>query len=265
MLAFRTSVANRVREARAAGKPEGDIVLAVANEQRAIAQAISTADFSCKMTHAYLQEMAALQAPIAHDDAQREVNSIIKNRIEDCKNFVALLDHPAFLTAMRAEASQPAKPKTEYKLSTRKIEEVIRRFVQPNDPAGAEPAVHVAMTARGHQVGHMALANMFRPKAGSLRAPLVDALATAWPQASGEQIQQLAQTWLKARHDPAHSIADALKPEGDIYREAMRRAELLQNQKLGIATTSAPATQTTAPRIHAGVVQAKPELAVDAL
>ncbi len=264
MLAFRSTVANRMREGRALGKPEADMIMAIANEQRAIAQAISTADFSSKMTQAYLQEMASLQAPVPHDEAQREMNSIIKNRIEDCKNFVMLLEHPAFITAMRVEAAQPAKPKTEYQLSARKIEEVIRRFVQPNDSAGAEPAVHVAMTARGHQVGHMALANLFRPKAGSLRAPLVDALATVWPQASGEQIQKLAQTWLKQRHDPAHSIADALKPEGTIYKEAMRRAEMLQNQKLGIAEP-APVTQTTAPRILTGMVQAKPELAVDGL
>ena len=89
------------------------------------------------------------------------------------------------MESTRALAQQPPEPKKEFTLSARKIEETIRRLVQPNDPAGAEPAVHVAATARGHEVTHRALANMFRPKAGSLRAPLVDALATSWPTATG--------------------------------------------------------------------------------
>jgi hypothetical protein len=138
-------------------------------------------------------------------------------------------------------------------------------MVQPDDPAGAEPAVHVAATARGHQVTHMALANMFRPKSGSLRAPLVDALASAWPTATGEQIQTLATTWLKQRHDPAHSIADGLKPEGAIYKEAMRRSELLQQQKLAATQAVAPAPSPVihTPPVHMGVTRNLNEVAIE--
>jgi hypothetical protein len=217
------------------------------------------------MTHAFMNDMAVLKSPVPHDEAMREMRSILKNRIEDCKNFVKLLADTGFMESTRALAAQPAEPKTEFTLSARKIEEVIRRMVQPNDPAGAEPAVHVAATARGHEVTHRALANMFRPKSGSLRAPLVDALATAWPTATGEQIQTLAQTWLKQRHDPAHSVADGLKPDGAIYKEAMRRAELLQQQKLGQAAVSAPAPSPVihTPPMHMGMARTSNEVAMD--
>ena len=248
MQAFSKTVANRLRDGRVAGQKDDDIIVAIANEQRAIAQAIATEDFACKMTHAFMNDMEALKSPVPHDEAMREVRSILKNRIEDCKNFVKLLADSNFMESTRALAAQPAEPAKEFTLSPRKIEETVRRLVQPNDPAGAEPAVHVAASARGHEVTHRALANMFRPKAGSLRAPLVDALATAWPTATGEQIQALAQTWLKQRHDPAHSVADGLKPEGAIYKEAMRRAEVLQQQKLG--QTDAPVAPPPSPVIH---------------
>jgi len=195
----------------------------------------------------------------------REVASILKNRVEDCKNFVTLLADVNFMESARALALQPAQPKAEYTLSPRKIEEVVRRMVQPNDPAGAEPAVHVAATARGHEVTHRALANLFRPKSGSLRAPLVDALASAWPDATGGQIQTLAQTWLKQRHDPAHSVADGLKPEGALYKEAMRRSELLQQQKLaqGAAVAAPPSPVIQTPPVHMGGLRNLSEVAMN--
>jgi hypothetical protein len=265
MEAFRKTVANRLRDGRVAGLKDDDVIVAIATEQRAIAQAISTEDFACKMTHAFMNDMEALKSPVPHDEAMREVKSILKNRAEDCKNFVALLANESFRESASALASQPAQPPKEYTLSARKIEETIRRLVQPNDPAGAEPAVHVAASARGHEVTHRALANMFRPKAGSLRAPLVDALTTAWPTATGEQIQHLAQTWLKQRHDPAHSVADGLKSDGAIYKEAMRRAELLQQEKLGqnrqAATAPSPLIQT--PPVHMGTARNLNEVAME--
>ncbi len=265
MEAFRKTVADRLRDGRLVGQKDDDIIVAIANEQRAIAQAISTDDFTRKMTSAFTNDMEALKSPVPHDEAMREVKSILKNRVEDCKNFVRLLADEAFIESTIALALQPAQPKTEYTLSARKIEETVRRLVQPNDPAGAEPAVHVAASARGHEVTHRALANMFRPKAGSLRAPLVDALATAWPTASGEQIQHLAQTWLKQRHDPAHSVADGLKPDGEIYKEAMRRSELLQQQKLGQAAAVAalPSPVIHTPPVHLGTARNLNEVAME--
>ena len=265
MEAFRKTVADRLRDGRTAGHKDDEIIVAVANEQRAIAQAIATEDFICKMTHAFMNDMEKLKSPVPHDEAMREMRSILKNRIEDCKNFVKLLADETFMEGARTLAVQPPVPAKEYTLSARKIEETVRRLVQPNDLAGAEPAVHVAASARGHEVTHRALANMFRPKAGSLRAPLVDALATAWPQATGEQIQHLAHTWLKQRHDPAHSVADGLKPEGEIYKEAMRRSELLQQQKLGQVTAVAapPSPVIHTPPVHMGTARNLNEVAME--
>jgi hypothetical protein len=80
-----------------------------------------------------------------------------------------------------------------------------------------------------------ALANIFRPK-GVLLPSLVLALAEAWPEAQAGEIEKLAQRWLKARHDPAHSTADGLAPKGELYLEAMRRAEELHARR-----TQAPA------------------------
>lgn len=268
MAAFRTSVASRLREGAAKGQPEAAVVTRIAEEQRAIAQAITMPAFSAAMTEAYAHELAGLNSPTPIEEAKREVDSILRNRIEDCKNFVWLLGQADFVASTREEMVKPTVPKGEYQLSARKIEEEIANLVTKAD-GSSQPAVHVGMSLRGHQVGHQALANIFRPKAGQLRAPLVDALTTVWPNATGEEIRDLAVRWLKARHDPAHAIADATKVGGVIYTGAMNRAEQKQREQLKLdlpvtALAEKPSATTVAPREAHGKLAAT-DLAMDVL
>lgn len=267
MAAFRKAVANRLRAAN--GQLQAEIIVQIASEQAAIAKALVDPKFIEATTAAYAQELTLLSSNIPLAEAKREVESIFKNRVADCKGFVAALGQPDFMNAVVAEAAQPAAEVKPYALPARKIEETVRRLYQPNDPDGAEPAVHTAASARGQQVTHQALANLFRPS-GVLRAPLVNALTTASPKMTGEQVQALAGSWLKARHDPAHSIADALKPGGEIYNEAIRRAEAAQNAKLGLTApapalaAAAPSPITSAPRVVEGKLQTA-DLAMDSI
>jgi hypothetical protein len=268
MQAFRASVANRLREGVAKGQTEAAVITRIADEQRAIAQAIAVPSFSASMTNAYAHELALLSSPTPIEEAKREVDSILRNRIEDCKNFVWLLGQADFMASTREEMAKPAAPQVEYQLSARKIEEEIANLVTKAD-GSTQPAVHVGMSLRGHQVGHQALANIFRPKAGQLRAPLVDALATVWPNATGEEIHDLAVRWLKARHDPAHAIADATKVGGMIYAGAMALAEQKQREQLklelaGPMLAEKPSATTVAPRLPQGKV-ASADLAMDVL
>ncbi|MFZ4542117.1 MAG: hypothetical protein ACOYNL_10050 [Rickettsiales bacterium] len=264
MLAFRTNVANRVRAGLAAGQQDAAVITQIANEQVAIAKAIANPHFTPAMAKAYGETMRALGTTISEADAVREVGSILRNRIEDCKGFVTLLSQPAFIAAVRAEAAQPAAAAKLYMLPPHKVEETIRRMVQPDDPAGAEPAVHVAASARGHQVTHQALAMIFEPQAGSLRAPLVQALVTAWPAANAGDIDTLATNWLKARYEPARAIAEGLREGGAMYQEALRRSEAMQQQKLSPGTAvPAPAPIITTPPVHAGMVRPSPDLVME--
>lgn len=302
MEAFLKTVAARLREATASeavrsnpvelAKVRASVVTRIADEQRAIAQAITSEAFGKAIADAYATELANHQQSVLLEEAKRETDSIIRNRVEDCKNFVRLLAQKDFIAAVQAQSMHAEPPAAPYALSPTKIAEEIERLVQEKSPNGPTPAAHVGMTARGHQIGHQALANIFAPNSGALRAPLVHALATAWPKATGAELEQLAQTWLKARHDPAHSVADALKPDGVIYREAMRRAEELQNHKLAAsksaddavvaktqadaaiakaaasskaAIAQAPNSQTIAPREAQGKLAASPDLMMDAV
>ena len=61
-------------------------------------------------------------------------------------------------------------------------------------------------------------------------------------------------------------MADGLKPEGAIYKEAMRRSELLQQQKLeqgasAIAPPPSPVIQT--PPVHMGGLRNLSEVAMN--
>ena len=286
MAAFAKSVANRLRDGK--GQVEADIIVQIASEQAAIAKALVDPKFVDVTAALYAQELTLLNSNIPLTEAKREVTSIFKNRVVDCKGFVSALAQPEFIAHARAQAAQPAAEAKPYQLPERKVEEIIRRLCQPNDPDGAEPAVHVAASARGQQVTHQALANLFRPN-GQLRAPFVDALTQAAPKMTGEQVQALAGSWLKARHDPAHAVADATKLGAALYDEALRRAEAVQNQRLGITNAvevaagaiakaqassaaavnapsldlvaDAPSTITNAPRVLEGKLQT-PDLAI---
>lgn len=267
--AFRTTVAHRLRDALARGEKETDAVQQVVAEQVAMAKVLVDHDFVHAAASIFISEMGKLGETVSMQLAHTEIESIFKNRVADAKGFVLLLAQPEFIAAVRAEAAQPAPAAKPYELSAAKKEEMIRRLVQAADKDGPEPAVHVAGYALGQRKTHEALASLFRPS-GALRAPLVHALATAWPQARGDVYEHLAASWLKARHDPAHSTADAMKEGGDVFKEAIQRAVILQQQRHGelptvvLSPAPPPSPVVSTPAVNNGTVITR-ELALDNL
>ncbi len=241
--AFRRAVAERTRLGAQANIAAPVVMETLLREQQALVLALKDPSFESALVQAFVQELAQQQPnpayAISEQAARAQMLGILANRVRDAQGFCALLSTPEFVAQATAEAAQPAPAPKEYDLPAGKKEEIIRRLVQPQDVDGAEPPVHVAASALGHRMVHMALANIYRPKAGGLHKPLTDALARAWPEATDQQREQLATRWLKARHDPAHSIADGLKEGGELYEEAMRRAGVA---KAPAATVTVPAT-----------------------
>lgn len=280
--AFRKTVADRLRDGKLRGEPETTVIQHITTEQVAMAKALTDHDLVHRMATIFIAEMGKLVPSAANaismEQAHLQIESILRNRINDAKQFVLSLAQPEFIAAARAEALQPAKPAPEgCVLPDYKKTEIVEDMVLPQKPTGPEPAVHVAATALGHQLVHQALANLFKPD-GPVRADLVSALTKAWPQAAGGQMQQLAETWLKARHNPAHAVANGLLEKGELYIAAMNMADQLQKMKLGADEANAaiakaqasskaavtPAPVTTAPRAHAGIVApAQHEMVVD--
>jgi hypothetical protein len=251
--AFRRVVAARLRLSTEANLDPKAMVKTLVDEQQALTNALADPVFEAAMTQAFVTEM---KGQISADMALAEVHGILKNRIRDARGFIKLLISPEFMAAALTESAQPTPAAKEYDLPAVKKEEIIRRLVQSNDPDGAEPPVHVAASALGHSIVHMALANIYRPKAGNLREPLAQALARAWPEATPQQREQLATSWLKARHDPAHSIGDGLKEGGELYVEAMRRAGV---------TMPAPAVTVSVPAATLATVKTNPDLVMDGI
>lgn len=276
--AFRTQVAARLRA--------GASLALLAREQEALAATLDPAanpTFLGQMAAAFVAEMREQQPNEAYamnaDAALAEMAVILKNRTADARAFRALLADETFLAAARAEAAAPAPAAKPYALPPAKIEEAVRRLVQESDPAGAEPSIHVEAAAMGQRMVHQALANMFRPK-GTLLPYLTLALAQAWPEATAGEITNLAQGWLKARHDPAHSTADGMAPGGEIYTQAMTRANALHAQKMaalgqqssplavnaeGKLAQNAPAITVTVPTAPTQKLAAAPSLMMDSL
>lgn len=255
--AFARAVAARLREGTAVEK--------LVQEQRALAAALSDPAFERAMASAFIAEIKQQQPnaeyAVAPEAVLQQVKGILANRVADANGFIGLLTDPTFLAAARAEAEKPAPAAKEYDLPQAKKEEIVRRLVQANDPDGAEPAVHIAASALGQRIVHQTLANIFRPKAGNLRPELVDALARHWPEATGAELEALATSWLKARHDPAHSIADGLKVDGPLYKEAMQRIA----PATALATPPVPAAKVQTPTVAPTKLAPSPELMMDNL
>lgn len=246
LVAFKNVVASALREGVAPAK--------LMRQQQAMAAALADPMFENYMAAAFFVEMHAQETNpayhISQDAAKRQIHGILQNRIRDCNGFAASLNNPEFIASATELATHSAPAPKEYDLPATKKQEIIDRLVQPNHPAGAEPEVHVAASALGHRIVHQALANIFRPKAGALRAPLVDALARVWPEATGKELEDTATHWLKARHDPAHSIADGLKETGELYRGAVAAMEAARAPK------PAPQVQVTVPATTPEKIQA---------
>lgn len=232
--AFVNSVASRLRAG--AGVP------VLVREQQALVTALADAQLEAAIVKAYCDEMA-VQNPnpdyhVSAEEAREQIQGILRNRIRDAQQFITLLSDAAFLAEVKTQAAKPSPAPKEYDLPPEKKEEIISEL----NPGGNQPLVHIAANALGQRIVHMALANIYRPKSGGLADPLAGALARAWPEATGAQLQELAKTWLKARHDPAHSVADGMKPDGELLKEAMKRA-----REQSVPTKAAPTLTVTAP------------------
>ncbi len=232
--AFRDAVAARMRDGKAAGVEQKTTLALLVREQQALVQALDDPAFSQTFASLYTADFAKQEPNATYAPNMAlvgtETNGILQNRIHDAHGFLLLLANPHFLADAELKSQEPAPAPQPYALPAVKQEEMIRRLVQSNDPEGAEPRIHVAAAALGHQLVHQALANVYRPEVGGLRPVLEAALAKAWPESTPEQRTQLATNWLKARYDAAQATADNLKQDAPLYREAMRRADLARHE-----------------------------------
>jgi hypothetical protein len=232
-----------LQQAQAAGVPAPEIIEQLAREHEALAGALQgDGAFGAAFTHALTQALnAKLTDPASHVPASeiaRGVQGILKNRAADAQLSAALLRAPEFLTTIDALKTQLHSGD----LPAGKLEEITRRLVQPADPAGAEPPVHVTASALGHYLLHQALAEVFEPAKGPLTRSLQTALLQAHPQMMPERAALVARGWLHDRFVAARGIADAMAPEGGARMEGLQQAEALLAHK-----HAAPAPQVQAP------------------
>ncbi|MES2983794.1 MAG: hypothetical protein V4735_01235 [Pseudomonadota bacterium] len=262
--ALRVRIASRMREGAARGQAESAVIAQFVGEQVALAKALTDHAFIHAMADGYIKEVAVQQPNPAYavtmEQAHLQIENVIQHRIADAQQCVRTLADPAFIASARAAAAQPAPRAAPYQLPADKVAVIVNGFVQLNARGGAEPPIHAGMSMMGHQIGHQALSELFRP-AGRLRAPLVHALATAWPQASGEVLENFAATWLEDRQVRAKAVADAVKPGGAIYTQAMRGTVQAAQQKHAPAPAPAapappPASSVSGPKNYRGTVNA---------
>lgn len=225
---FRARAAQSLRDAHAAGISDTACIARLAAEQQAFVAALADTDFLGVMRTAFLaawqQQLPAAAYQIPPERAEEQLKGVLANRRRDAQQYLQALNDPQFIADLRRmSARAPDRALPDYEIPSEKREDVVRRLVQPHDPAGAEPLIHIEANILGQRLVHQVLADLFRP-AGPLRVPLVAALGKYWPGADAGQRDQAAASWLKARHDPAHELAKALAHGAPLYNAAMQQA-----------------------------------------
>jgi len=199
--------------------------------------------FSGAMTHALVRAVnEKLSDPATHippAEIARGVIAIMQNRIADETAAAALLRDPQFLQSIDTLKTGI----TQGDLPAGKVEEIARRFVQPNDEAGAEPPIHVTAGAIGHHVLHYALAQIFEPSHGPLVAPLTQEIVAQSPGINPQRAELLARGWLNDRFVAARGVTNTTAPDGEAHQLALQQAE----QHIAIKHGLAPSPQVQAP------------------
>lgn len=247
---FVVGVAERLREAKASGVSEAEILSTIRTERLALAEALSQENFRDAFARAYEQAHNAVM-PAAHvsaEEARRATDEIIAHRVNDARWLAELVTHEEFVAKARTTTEVKPEP---YQLPSEKVAEMASRFAADGSSYGLDARVHNQHSMEGHRIGHLALAQVYADN-GPLHAVLEQNLTHALGgDAAGAK--RLASDWLEARRKPAIATADTLGVGGEVYQQVMQRSNAPQPIKLQ-AQASAPEHFPVVPTAATGLL-----------
>lgn len=223
---FRDRVVERLRAGQAAGQPAALIFQTMAEEQRALGQALTSEPVAVTAAETFhaAKQMAvsepALATSMAH--AQETLAQILIRRAEEAKSYAAQLADPAFQQAME-QAAQAGKRFSTASLEAIKTRETVDELLHVGADGKAQVLAHMDAFRDGTVITHRALAEVFAPN-GPLATPLAVALGTHLPQADAARLTETATTWLADRHAAATTTVTLLGNDGAAYKQAVDRS-----------------------------------------
>ncbi len=239
--AFRQMVVRRMHEGKALGQSPAAIASAIAEEQRALAQAITQPALLDIATRALMDAQAALltepryrSAPVP---AHESVRQIMHRRAKEAQRMADLLSQPDYV-AMLAATPPVAADAVVPSLRDVKMKEVLGDLLHLENGA-PQVIAHMDATAKGAMFTHEALAAMFASD-GALSEALSKELTRLLPTASPAAIHRLAGDWLSARQAAAKLTSELAANDGAAYREAIRQSTAWHRQSHDAAVTSTP-------------------------
>ncbi len=239
--AFRQMVVRRMHEGEALGQSPAAIASAIAEEQRALASAITQPALLDVATRALMDAQAALltepryrSAPVP---AHESVRQIMHRRAKEAQRMADLLSQPDYV-AMLAATPPVAADAVVPSLRDVKMKEVLGDLLHLENGA-PQVIAHMDATAKGAMFTHEALAAMFASD-GALSAALGKELTRLLPTASPAAIERLAGDWLSARQAAAKLTSELAANDGAAYREAIRQSTAWHRQSHDAAITTTP-------------------------
>lgn len=158
--------------------------------------------------------------------ALQMVQSIFLNRRDDLKSVQVLYNDPAWQKQMRARLAKGEVPALSVASSEEKRSELQNTALYVHKPGKTdgkiEPAVHIFLSALGHQIGHAAIAEITKP-GSALHQQFLDTLAKALP--ADNAAEAWMKDWLSLREGRASDVAGAFAPDGVLIQDALKQSE----------------------------------------
>ena len=222
---FRAMVVRRMEDAKAAGKPQEQMLAAIAREQRALADALCDPAVIAVASGALGEAQAAILADPRYrstpEQLQETMYQIMVRRAAEANQFADLLSQPDYVVALATTSAAAASAAVPL-LHDVKIREVLGDLLHLENGA-PQVIAHIDAAAKGAMIEHDALARVFAAD-GALAHALMDALANRLPAQDRQAIQALVSDWLGARAAAAKMTSDLSAPDGAAYLEAVRQS-----------------------------------------
>jgi hypothetical protein len=245
---FRKMVIERLHQGKAAGHTPQQVVKDIADEQRAMADAIVTTGFIDAATAALLNvQQKTSPTPRYHispTHATEGIRQIMQRRSLESLTFAQLVTQPDYYQSLLSHTVDNAP--TTPSLRDVKMQEVVDDLLRVDNTGAPQVIAHLDAVAKGMMVTHDELAVMFAPD-GILHAPLANALAQRLPSASEPRADALVREWLQDREASAKIVSELAANDGAAYLEAVRRSKEWHQHKYETSTSASSHAATMTP------------------
>lgn len=243
-LTFRDRVLARLRRATELGGGAEQVAREMAQEQQALAQALTRPEVIEAGAEAYRAAREPLSSEgriaLSAEDARATMEQILHRRAAECRNYVAQLGEETFWTDLIGKVADPQFRYVSASIRDVKMKETVEELLSVDSSGAPQVLAHMDAYRDGTLLTHQALGKAYATD-GNMAKALDTALTEALPDT--DRRTALLHEWLGDRAQAANTTVELIGNDGPAYQQAAAQSKQYHREKLGLA---APAESFTA-------------------